>query len=101
MPPFLFSPRHDGYSSRRAPLGLVNEFREMVKALHRAGIEIILDVVFNHTAEGGVPAGPVLSLRGLDNPTDDILSDPRSSRTIPGLYGLWQHAGRQRGPSGG
>ena len=44
----------------------VQEFKQMVKALHRAGIEVILDVVFNHTAEGGSD-GPVLSFRGLDN----------------------------------
>ena len=44
----------------------VNEFRDMVKALHRAGIEVILDVVFNHTAEGGED-GPVTSFRGIDN----------------------------------
>jgi glycogen operon protein len=44
----------------------VTEFRHMVKALHAAGIEVILDVVFNHTPEGG-PLGPTLSLRGIDN----------------------------------
>ncbi|HET8542846.1 MAG TPA: glycogen debranching protein GlgX [Anaeromyxobacter sp.] len=46
----------------------VTEFREMVKALHKAGIEVILDVVYNHTAEGN-HLGPTLSLKGLDNPT--------------------------------
>jgi isoamylase len=46
----------------------VTEFREMVKALHRAGIEVILDVVYNHTAEGN-HLGPTLSLKGLDNST--------------------------------
>ena len=44
----------------------VREFKSMVKALHRAGIEVLLDVVYNHTAEGG-PQGPLLSLRGIDN----------------------------------
>ena len=44
----------------------VTEFKTMVKALHAAGIEVIMDVVFNHTAEGG-EAGPLLSLRGIDN----------------------------------
>jgi glycogen operon protein len=44
----------------------VAEFREMVKRLHRAGLEVILDVVFNHTPEGG-PLGPTLSLRGIDD----------------------------------
>ena len=50
----------------------MDEFRDMVKALHRAGIEVILDVVFNHTAEGGVD-GPTQSFRGIDNPTYYIL----------------------------
>lgn len=44
----------------------VREFKEMVKGLHKAGIEVILDVVFNHTAEGGAN-GPVISFRGIDN----------------------------------
>ena len=51
QPVSFFAP-HPAYSSRRDPLGPVDEFRDMVKALHRAGIEVILDVVFNHTAEG-------------------------------------------------
>jgi isoamylase len=71
-----FAP-HQGYSSRRDPLCPVNEFRDMVKALHRAGIEVILDVVFNHTAEGD-HRGPTLSFRGLDNSTYYILEEDRS-----------------------
>jgi len=47
-------------------LGPMNEFRDMVKALHRVGIEVILDVVFNHTAEGD-HSGPTLSFRGLED----------------------------------
>jgi len=54
----------------------VLEFREMVKALHRAGIEVILDVVFNHTAEGN-EEGPTLSFRGLDNSIYYMLADDR------------------------
>ncbi len=46
----------------------VTEFKEMVRSLHRAGIEVLLDVVYNHTAEGN-HLGPTLSLKGLDNPT--------------------------------
>ncbi|HEX6926043.1 MAG TPA: glycogen debranching protein GlgX [Longimicrobiaceae bacterium] len=46
----------------------VREFKEMVRGLHRAGIEVILDVVYNHTAEGN-HLGPTLSLKGIDNPT--------------------------------
>ncbi|MBW4652894.1 MAG: glycogen debranching protein GlgX [Kaiparowitsia implicata GSE-PSE-MK54-09C] len=61
----FFSP-HRAYSSCKDPLGPVREFRDMVKALHQAGIEVILDVVFNHTAEGS-DTGPTLSYRGLWN----------------------------------
>ncbi|MBD0337013.1 MAG: glycogen debranching protein GlgX, partial [Cyanobacteria bacterium Co-bin13] len=67
----FFAP-HRGYSSRQDPLGPVDEFRDMVKALHKAGIEVILDVVFNHTAEGN-HEGPTLSFKGLDNHTYYIL----------------------------
>jgi isoamylase len=75
--PVSFFAPHDRYSSRRDRLGPVNEFRDMVKALHRAGIEVILDVVFNHTAEGD-HLGPTLSFRGLDNSTYYILEQDRS-----------------------
>jgi len=54
------------YGRRGSPLEAVNEFRSMVDALHGAGIEVILDVVLNHTGEGSL-AGPTLSMRGLDN----------------------------------
>jgi glycogen operon protein len=64
--PVSFFAPHQAYSSRRDPLGPVDEFRDMVKALHRAGLEVILDVVFNHTAEVD-QTGPTISLRGLDN----------------------------------
>ncbi len=64
--PVSFFAPHPSYSSRPDPLGAVDEFRDMVKALHRAGIEVILDVVFNHTAEGD-HRGPTLCFRGLDN----------------------------------
>ncbi len=69
----LFAP-HQAYCSRQDPLGPVDEFRDMVKALHRAGIEVILDVVFNHTAEGD-HTGPMLSFRGIDNSTYYILEE--------------------------
>jgi glycogen operon protein len=72
--PISFFAPHQAYSSRRDALGPVDEFRDMVKALHRAGIEVILDVVFNHTTEGD-HAGPTLSFRGIDNPTYYILED--------------------------
>ena len=75
-PVSFFAPHH-GYSSRQDPLGPMDEFRDMVKALHRSGIEVILDVVFNHTAEGD-HRGPTLSFRGLDNITYYILEQDRS-----------------------
>jgi len=72
---------HEGYSAHaRAGLvgGQVAEFKTMVKRLHAAGLEVILDVVFNHTAEGGY-GGPTLCHRGIDNPAYYRLSsaDPR------------------------
>ena len=75
--PVSFFAPHQDYSSCRDPLGPVNEFRDMVKALHCAGIEIILDVVFNHTAEGN-EGGPTLCFRGLDNNAYYILEKDRS-----------------------
>jgi glycogen operon protein len=72
--PVSFFAPHQPYSSRRDPLGPIDEFRDMVKALHRAGIEVILDVVFNHTAEGD-QGGPTLCFRGLDNRAYYILAD--------------------------
>jgi glycogen operon protein len=75
--PVSFFAPHQGYSSRRDPLGAIDEFRDMVKALHRAGIEVILDVVYNHTAESDA-TGPTISLRGLDNRAYYILDDDRS-----------------------
>lgn len=75
-PVSFFSP-HQAYSSDPTGCGPLNEFRDMVKALHRAQIEIILDVVFNHTAEGDA-AGPTLNFKKLDNPTYYILDKDRS-----------------------
>ena len=61
----LFAP-HRGYAVGSEPGAQVREFKEMVRALHQAGIEVILDIVFNHTAEGN-EQGPVLSFKGLEN----------------------------------
>jgi glycogen operon protein len=72
-PVSFFAPHH-GYSSRKDPLGPLDEFRDMVKALHREGIEVILDVVFNHTAEGNQD-GPTLCFKGLENGVYYILKD--------------------------
>jgi len=76
--PISFFAPHQAYSSRQDPLGPLDEFRDLVKALHRAGIEVILDVVFNHTAEGN-EAGPTLCFRGIENEAYYIL-EPDCSR---------------------
>ncbi|NLX97186.1 MAG: glycogen debranching protein GlgX [Rhodopirellula sp.] len=75
--PVSFFAPHLDYSSRRDPLGAIDEFRDMVKAMHRAGIEVILDVVYNHTAEGS-HEGPTFCFRGLENPTYYILEPDRA-----------------------
>ena len=75
--PVSFFAPHQGYGSRKGPLAVLDEFRDLVKALHRAGIEIFLDVVFNHTAEGN-HLGPTLSFRGLANEVYYLLEPDRS-----------------------
>ncbi len=75
--PLSFFAPHPGYSSQPEPLGALDEFRDMVKALHRAGIEVILDVVYNHTTEGGAN-GPTICFRGMANRTYYILDEDRS-----------------------
>jgi isoamylase len=75
--PVSFFAPHQGYSSRKDPLGVLDEFRDMVKALHRAGIEVILDVVYNHTSEGD-HRGPISCFKGLQSDTYYILSPDRS-----------------------
>jgi len=72
------------YSTRSSPGCQVGEFKTMVRELHRAGIKVILDVVYNHTAEGN-ELGPTLSLRGIDNPTYYALGGPAGQ---PGRYYL-------------
>jgi isoamylase len=76
--PVSFFAPHSGYSSRQDPLGPLDEFRDMVKALHRAGIEVILDVVYNHTAESD-EAGPTFCFRGLENSVYYILEKDGAS----------------------
>lgn len=75
--PVSFFAPHRGYTSSAEPLAPIFEFRDMVKHLHRAGIEVILDVVFNHTAEGG-QSGPTLCFRGLENRAYYILRPDRA-----------------------
>ena len=93
--PVSFFAPHQAYSSRWDPLGPVDEFRDMVKALHRAGIEVILDVVFNHTAEDdqygsdavlpGARQSRVLHARARSAPGTPITpaAETRSTPTIP------------------
>jgi glycogen operon protein len=71
----LFAPHH-GYGTGNDPLQTIREFKDMVRALHRAGIEVILDVVFNHTAEGD-QRGPCLSFKGLENKAYYLLAEDR------------------------
>jgi len=73
--PLSFFAPHDG--TRSDPLGALDEFRDMVKALHCAGIEVILDVVYNHTTEGNQD-GPTICFRGLANETYYILAEDKS-----------------------
>ena len=71
----FFSP-HAGYCVDRRGTSHANEFRDLVKALHKAGIEVILDVVFTHTDEGN-EEGPTYAFRGIDNATFYLL-DPKN-----------------------
>ena len=82
--PVAFMAPNGTYASDDTDGGQVDEFKEMVHALHEAGIEVILDVVFNHTAEGD-ELGPTLSFRGLDNQIYYILGeDGRSYQDFTG-----------------
>jgi glycogen operon protein len=75
MPLNFFAP-HQGYATKQAASACQqhHEFRAMVKALHQAGMEVILDVVYNHTGEGN-HQGPVYSFKGIDNSTYYLMSD--------------------------
>ncbi|MDU9049467.1 MAG: glycogen debranching protein GlgX [Candidatus Electrothrix sp. Rat3] len=73
----FFAPKASYSSDSAHPL---REFRDMVKTLHKAGIEVILDIVFNHTSEGGWD-GPTTSFRGIDNPIYYLL-DPQTKEYL-------------------
>ncbi len=79
----FFAPHH-AYAATQDP---VSEFKTMVKTLHQAGLQVILDVVYNHTAEGGVE-GPTLCFKGLDNPAWYRLDPADRSR-----YSNWSGTG--------
>lgn len=72
-----------GYSASKNPEGALNEFKKTVRELHRAGIEVILDVVYNHTGEGN-EVGPTFSFRGIDNQVYYILEDNRFYKNYSG-----------------
>ncbi len=74
--PLSFFALHHRYGSHDDHNALLNEFRDMVKALHQADIEVVLDVVYNHTGEGN-EHGPTYSFRGIDNTTYYLLADDR------------------------
>ena len=77
--PVSFFAPHIGYSSWSDPLKCLQEFKDMVKALHRAGIEVILDAVYNHTTEGST-AGPTLCYRGFENGAYYTLDESSQAR---------------------
>jgi isoamylase len=79
QPTAFFAP-NTAYSSKHEDGEQVREFKRLVKALHQAGIEVILDMVFNHTAEGA-DDGPTWSFRGIDNATYYIL-DPETGKYL-------------------
>ena len=94
--PLAYFAPHLNYTCSHDARQATNEFRDMVKALHRAGIEVIIDVVFNHTAEGD-GHGPVVSFRGLANATYYMLKPNR--RLYQDFTGCGKH--RERQPLGG
>ena len=81
--PMAFFAPHRGYAAGTEPGCQVREFKEMVRALHAAGIEVILDVVFNHTAEGN-ELGPTFSFKGLENRVYYMLDEGGGYRNFSG-----------------
>ena len=75
--PVSFFAPHLAYGTDSDPLRCMDEFRTMVKALHKAGIEVILDVVYNHTSEGN-ERGPTVCFRGIENSTYYILNHDKA-----------------------
>ncbi len=76
MPLHFFSP-HQSYAADKAPVAEFNEFRRMVKAFHSAGMEVVLDVVYNHTTEKD-ETGPNYCFRGIDNASYYLLKPDRA-----------------------
>ncbi len=85
----FFAP-HGAYAAAGDRGGQVREFKEMVRAFHRAGIEVYLDVVYNHTGEGG-PTGPALSFRGIDDRS--FYRRPAPADQVAGTDVYWDATG--------
>ncbi|WP_231930793.1 glycogen debranching protein GlgX [Botrimarina hoheduenensis] len=81
--PMAFFAPHRGYAEGTEPGAHVNEFKQMVRELHAAGIEVILDVVFNHTSEGN-DQGPTFSFKGLENSVYYMLNGDGSYKNYSG-----------------
>src|SRR5262249_14275202 len=90
MPLNFFAP-HQSYSSATDGAGRIDEFRRMVKALHDAGIEVVLDVVYNHTSEEDA-IGPTYSYRGIDNSTYYLLEPDGTYRDDAGCGNILRAA---------
>lgn len=90
--PVSFFAPHAEYGSTNCPLGVLDEFRDMVKALHRANIEVILDVVYNHTAEGN-EVGPTFCFKGLENNAYYIAGHDASGRHDRSRYANFSGCG--------
>lgn len=83
--PINFFAVHAAYAAEQPPQGLVNEFKTMVKALHDANIEVILDVVYNHTTENNAfTDGPTLCMRGFANESYYILDEKGQFKNYTG-----------------
>ncbi|WP_114783209.1 glycogen debranching protein [Botryobacter ruber] len=79
--PLSFFAPHKGYAANQQPSGDILEFKTMVRELHKAGIEVILDVVYNHTTEEG-SAGPTYHLKGIDSTTYYLLDDTKQNSFV-------------------
>jgi len=92
--PLSFFALHNAYGQATSPSGLLDEFRAMVAAFHQADIEVIMDVVYNHTGEGD-ENGPTYSFRGIDNTTYYLLeNDRRHYRNDAGTGNVFHTANR-------
>jgi len=79
--PINFFAIHNKYSIKKEPISAITEFKDMVKAFHKAGIEVILDVVYNHTSESDYE-GPLQSMKGFDNATYYLLDEKDKTKYL-------------------